>query len=47
LQRSGNRFAPKKTRHEDKGSGGGMIVDIIWAFEILFEIPWCGKRRPA
>jgi hypothetical protein len=32
---------------KDKGSGVDMSVDIIWAFEILFEIPWCGKRRPA
>src|ERR1035441_10278664 len=36
----------KKTRQR-KGSSVDMSVDIIWAFEILFEIPWCGKRRPA
>jgi hypothetical protein len=32
---------------KEKGSGVEMHVSVMWAFEILFEIPWCGKRRPA
>jgi hypothetical protein len=37
----------RKRVMKTKGSGVDMVVDIIWAFEILFEIPWSGKRRPA
>jgi hypothetical protein len=37
----------KETAPKDEGSGVDMSIDVIGAFEILFEIPWCGKRRPA
>jgi hypothetical protein len=50
IERFAAKWKPVRAKEDalkDKGSGIGMIVDIIWAFEILFEIPWSGKRRPA